>query len=350
MSNRDTNFADGDNQKGLLSRLFVRSALLAPYAEVTRAVGLEPTRMLRRAGLPIEALNQPEHRLASARVQQLIDQTAEAAEIPHFGLLVGQACTYATVGAVGLLAREQPTIRHAIGILADYAKFQNNTLELRLEDRMDALLLRPTLMHARLRADRQLGELVLAMYLQVLRGLLGASWRPSKTYLSHEAPADEQPYRELFGEVEFDVGFDGFEALDRDIDIPIPTANADLAAEIARFIERNAAARGVTMTDRVSEVIGRLLPTGGCSVDQVGLFLGVDRRTLHRKLQAEGQSFTGLVQRVRQDVVALQLADGDRSLGAIAEMLGFSSLSTFSRWFRQTYGVSAREYRFTPRT
>jgi AraC-like DNA-binding protein len=130
-----------------------------------------------------------------------------------------------------------------------------------------------------------------------------------------------------------------------DLATTLPEADPQMAAEIARFIEANAQPVNASATETVTGHIRRLLPTGDCNVDRVAQLMGVDRRTVHRRLSAEGASFTELVDTIRREIVIRQLIHTDRPLSEVAKLVGFSSLSTFSRWFRQAFGVQPSEYR-----
>jgi AraC-like DNA-binding protein len=88
-----------------------------------------------------------------------------------------------------------------------------------------------------------------------------------------------------------------------------------------------------------------MLPSQACSADQVAKHLGIDRRTMHRRLGVHGQTFSGIIEAVRAEMVVRYMDDPNRPLAAIAEMLGFSALSAFSRWFRSHYGCSASQWR-----
>jgi AraC-like DNA-binding protein len=188
-------------------------------------------------------------------------------------------------------------------------------------------------------------ELTAAMYVQVLRALLGDSWRPVRVTFAHAAPKDLRAYREAFGAVEFDRGVDSIVLSQADLDAALPQANAEMAKEIARYIERTATPRLQSAVDIVSDLIVRLLPSGQCTVDEVASRLGVDRRTVHRRLAAEGKSFTQLLEIARREVATEELSRGDQPLGVVTGLVGFSSLSAFSRWFRQTYGIQPSEFR-----
>ena len=51
------------------------------------------------------------------------------------------------------------------------------------------------------------------------------------------------------------------------------------------------------------------------------------------------------IQGVRVELVTRYVENRDRSLASVAELLGFSALSAFSRWFRSQFGCSVSEWR-----
>src|SRR5262249_39420274 len=85
------------------------------------------------------------------------------------------------------------------------------------------------------------------------------------------------------------------------------------------------------------------LPSGLCSVDHVAKRLGTDRRTLHRHLAREDQTFSAIIDSVRAELATRYI--GNRDLASIADLLGFSARSAFSRWFRNQFGCSVSEWR-----
>ena len=63
-----------------------------------------------------------------------------------------------------------------------------------------------------------------------------------------------------------------------------------------------------------------LLGEGTCTIDRAAQHLGVDRRTIHRRLAKEGQTFSSIVDAVRRELAQRYLAD-NRSLADIAMLL-----------------------------
>jgi AraC-like DNA-binding protein len=118
-----------------------------------------------------------------------------------------------------------------------------------------------------------------------------------------------------------------------------------MARYIQKYLESIATQPNVTASDKVREFVWMLLPSGRCSVELIAEQMGVDRRTIHRRLGHEGNTFTSIVEGVRTDNAVRYLEDPNRPLHLIAEALGFSALSAFSRWFRTRYGCSASEWR-----
>ena len=97
------------------------------------------------------------------------------------------------------------------------------------------------------------------------------------------------------------------------------------------------------LSDSVRQLVVLLLPRGLCRVEVVAQHLGIDRRTVARRLADEGTSFSDLVNDLRRDLYERYLTDGARSLTEVSALLGFSALSAFSRWHRQRFGIAARQ-------
>ena len=345
MASGDAKFASGDTRNEYGSGAYLRSSLLAAFAEAARSVELEPYRMLRKAGLPEAALDQGDLKIPAYRVAALLDASAQQSGHEDFGLRVGQAFRLSMKGPLGLLLREQPTVGKAVEALAHYMRYQNTTVELAVTPPRGGQTIEVNFLSPDFKKSIQAVDMSVAMYVQILRGLLGAVWMPTSVRLTRAAPADETAWRQLLGDVAFGQDANSFELSAADVSLPIAGSDAEMAREIARYIEMSAAPAGRNMTERVRELIVRLLPDGDCGIDRLATHLGVDRRTIHRRLAGEGRSFTQLVEDTRRDMVTTELRDDDVSLGVVAAHLGFSSLSTFSRWFRHTYGIRASEFR-----
>jgi AraC-like DNA-binding protein len=77
----------------------------------------------------------------------------------------------------------------------------------------------------------------------------------------------------------------------------------------------------------------------------VALTLGLNERTLQRKLKDEGTSFRDLQEQVRSSLAVNYMREPQFRLTDIAEMLGYSDLSVFSRSFKRWFGISPQKWR-----
>ena len=100
-----------------------------------------------------------------------------------------------------------------------------------------------------------------------------------------------------------------------------------------------------TAVDQVRELAKALLPSGLCAVERIAKHMHVDYRTIQRRLEREGTSFTEILNGIRTEMSQHYLEPNNRSLSDIAYSLGFSSLSAFSRWFQTQYGCSPTKWR-----
>jgi AraC-like DNA-binding protein len=301
--------------------------------------------MLRRSGLPVAALDHGDFQIPADRVQALLADCAKSAGSEEFGLLVGAAFKLSLKGPLGLLMREQADVRAAVEVLQRYLGYQNDNLEITTEPVANGLLVLPQLISARTRASRQMVELTVSMYVRIFRDLLGETWSPAHVAFVHPTPEHVAPYRMVFGDVTFGARFNGFVLTHADLATPLGRGDPRMAREIVRFIESSGARMSISTAEAVVALILRLLPEGDCSVDRVALHMGVDRRTIHRRLAAEGKSFSQLLENARREGATWQLSHNDQPLSEVAALVGFASLSTFSRWFRGAYGMQPSEFR-----
>jgi len=188
----------------------IRSASLTNYASAARAVGLDPARMLREFGLPQRALRDPELKVPIERVRRLLEVSAERSRTEGFGLLMAESRRLSNLGSLGLLVREQPTLRLAVEALARYANRLNEVLFLTIDETAEVVVLREELIVGGSGAVRQSTELAIGVVFRTLQTLLGSGWKPRLVCFAHNAPGDRSVHERVFGRiVEFGHDFNG---------------------------------------------------------------------------------------------------------------------------------------------
>ena len=323
----------------------IRSACLTSFPEIARSMGLDPLRLLETAGIDRRCLDDPEMRMPSGAMGRLLEVSARAAGVEDFGLRLAETRTLAILGPVGLLVREERTVRDALASLMRYIPLHNQSLYLRLEERDGLSMVAVEIRVRRPVPIRQGTELTVGVLYRILRQFLGPRWRPLVCF-AHDAPRRRDTHRRVFaGRVEFGHDFNGIVCDTADLDRALPAGDAALARHARRHLESLLARPGSGVADKVRELVWLQLSTGRCSADLIAGQLGVDRRTLHRRLAREGLTFSRVLETVRTEIVTRTLPSRERALGVLADMLGFASLSAFSRWFQIRFGTSPTAWR-----
>ena len=192
---------------------------------------------------------------------------------------------------------------------------------------------------------RQATELVVGVTCRVLQVLMGSNWHPRLVCFTHAAPPSLVVHRRVLGPaVEFGHEFNGIVCNAADLDAPNPGADPVMARYSQRLLQPTLA-RGASFPGRVRQLIVLLLPRGLCRVEVVAQHLGVDRRTVHRRLDAERTGFGAIVEAVRRELAQRYVEGTARPLLEVAQLLGFTSASAFSRWYRTSFGASAAQRR-----
>lgn len=324
----------------------IRSASLTDYASLASSVGLDPVRMARRAGIPRACLYDPDIKIRASAVARLLDASARAAKIDDFGMRLAEKRVLSNLGPIGLMVREQPTVRKALETLVRYGPMHNEALQLRITESDGSLILEPVLLFRRPLPVNQAIQLITGVVYRILRTLLGSCWKPREVCFTQSAPLSLDACRRLFGtRVSFNSDFDAIACPASDLELPIPNSDPVMGRYVQRYLDSIAIQKTLTTSEKVRETVYMVLASGNCSVDKVAQKLGVDRRTIHRRLQQERQTFTRILDAVRTEMIAHYLDNRDRPLYVVAELLGFSGLSALSRWFKSRFGCSISVWR-----
>jgi AraC-like DNA-binding protein len=186
-------------------------------------------------------------------------------------------------------------------------------------------------------ADIEAGGLV-----KLCRMQYGDPFAPLAVSLRRPAPGRPETWDEFFG---VPVTFDAAENVVRiDPKVAGETLTTAHAALWERHESKLAELDEPDLVTHVRLAIQQLLPSGAVAEEKVAGIVGVNPRTLHRRLSERGESFRSLLQRVRMDLARRHLLEDGYSVTQAAFMLGYSDSSAFSRAFKSWFGVPPSEF------
>jgi AraC-like DNA-binding protein len=325
----------------------VRAASLTNYADVARGVGLDPNRLLMDAGLASSMLADPDLKLPADRVARLLEASAAASGFESFGLRMAESRQLSNLGPVGLLIRDQPTLRDSLAVLMRYHAALNGSIAIMLEESAGVVVVREELLVGPGVSVRQAIELAIGVLLRLMRRVLGDDWRPRRVCFMHAPPRDTSTHLRVFGAcVEFNHDFNGIVCSRAELDAKNASADPLMARYAQRLLDETVELDpSRTVLENVRRTVLLLLPSGRCNIELVAEHLGLVARTAQRRLAEQGLSFSELVNELRVELATRYVTQSDRPLIDVAALLGFAAPSGFSRWYQGQFGCSPTQSR-----
>ena len=324
----------------------VRGATLSNYAEVSSQVGLDAAGMLKRFGIDRRVLVDQDARIPVESVVDLLEASALESGCETFGLRMAESRRLSDFGAVSLLITHQATMRDALMSVVGYRQLVNPALVVDVAEHDDIVVVREELLLTGHGAMRQSYELAIGVMYRIFRTVLGPRWRALSANFAHAPPADLTVHRRLFGPIcEFNSDFHGLTCGRADLDSPNPSADSNLALLAERYLRTLPTTEEPALSQDVQKALYLMLPTGGAAIGRVAASLGLNERTLQRRLAAEGADFAGLLNDIRRELAVRYVANAALPLSRAADLLGYARQSSFSRWFAEEFGQSATAWR-----
>lgn len=329
-----------------MSERLVRYATLTGYPELAASLGLDAAALMRSVGLDLDEVGLQDKWVSGAAVARLLDMSARRSGCDDFGVRMARLRRFSALGPLGMVLREEPDLRSGLEFLSRYELPYNGVLDVRLveEDRRARVEL--WLDFGAPVPLRQALDTSAATLVGAVRTMVDPQWTPLTACFSHPPPADRNLFGEVFGPaLLFDHTFTGIVFPSRDLDLPTIGADPALRPYARRLLQSVAVRPASSSVEQVGTLLEALLPAGRGSMTHVSRALTVRPRTLHRRLAEEGQSFTEILHATRARLAERYLANDRYSLTDVSGMLGFTTPSAFSTWFRSRFGMTPTEWR-----
>ena len=105
-----------------------------------------------------------------------------------------------------------------------------------------------------------------------------------------------------------------------------------------RFVDTLPRINAPSIGRDVRNAVYLMLPMGRATCEGVAQGLGLSLRTMQRQLDEAGETFTDILNEVRRELALRYVENPQYAMLRVAELLGYSSASTFTRWFSIQFG------------
>lgn len=308
-------------------------------------LGIRPSDVLRRAGLPDDLFTRENASLTSDEYFRLWSGLEEECADPTLPIRIGETISVEAFDPPIFAALCSPDLNTALRRISRYKKLIC-PMALHIHEREDNTTVELEWLHATSDPPGSLVATELVFFVQLARLATRAEVHPVRVTTTNP-PSPPDAYTAYFGvkvrkgrthEIAFSA---------EDAKKPFLTANDNMW----QFFEPELRKRlselddAATMSDRVRGALLELLPSGSASIEAVSRRLQVSTRTLQRRLNLEGGKFQQVLSKTREDLARHYLRSSAMSGAEISFLLGFEDPNSFSRAFHTWTGETPEQAR-----
>ncbi|MDH5426388.1 MAG: AraC family transcriptional regulator [Gammaproteobacteria bacterium] len=187
----------------------------------------------------------------------------------------------------------------------------------------------------------------MANFTKLNRLEIDKNFRPIRLELQHATPNDIDTYNKWFNcPVLFNQKNNALIFSADIINAPLNNSDPVLNSVLKPYSDSilKLTKENHTVADQVSIAITHLLPLKKHTIDNVSRLVGIPTRSLQNELQKEEKSFQHILDNTRMEYALNMLKASNVKLSSVAEELGFSDVSSFSRAFKRWTGKSPSQY------
>jgi AraC-like DNA-binding protein len=318
--------------------------VLLPVSVMRHAVaaGLEPDRLARESGLPSWTITgNEEYRVHSAQYLRTWEVVERSLDDANVAVRIAERYVVGQVGLYDYLFKTAPSLGAGLALCGPFvgAISTNFRFEPGPETEREVSF-EVSMINGDGRGRDLAMQWALAAIFTRSRLVTEAPVNPVRVAFRQPAPRNHDGLVEVFGtnDIEFDAPVDRVTILKADLELPLSTADTQLAA----ILQRHAATqpvpppRATTWLDHLTAVISSALDDDSATVDRVAARMFMSRRSLQRRLAENGTSWRTELDRVRRNRFEEATAQGPLTRLEQAGLLGYkdrrSARRAVQRW------------------
>ena len=332
---------------GELSGYVMSGSWLAPLVRAVESYGIS-AKQLFSSEVDDDAISQLVHsQVGYGTISRLWRRAAKLTKDPAIGIVAAQHISPNTFGPLSFAMYSSSCARTALKTFATYSQFGTNVAVWWFHQTDEYV---EVIRQGRAGTGAQeIKDAVPAAMLHMCQSLGNPTLKPDRLVLGRKRPADISKWVSYFGiQPEF---HEGGRSLMR---FPLEAVTAQCPSYEPELFDLC-----LTLLDKkikelyeesflglVRAQIIKSIDEGEVHIDDAARELGLSRRTLQRRLLAESQfTYSDLLHSIRDARAKRYLTNSNKSIAEISDILGYSSVSSFSRRFRNQFDMTPSDYR-----
>jgi len=316
--------------------------------EAVERLGVPGPQLLSAAGLAPDLLDASDARMPLASIFHLCELATELTSTPALGLHWAERIGEGTFLPVSPLIAHAATLRRGLDALGRFYPLLCDRPSFEVTEQDETVTIQVVGMGSEsARIQRFTAEMTLGGFYRIVKYFKPDS-RFENVSFSYATPDYVDAYDRVFDGIQrFDQPFTGVVFERAVLDRPAPHEDREVHEALESLAERRLSRvkNRYSYALRVREVLVNNGTPQRSDMETVARTLGLSVRSLRRSLEAEGKSFSGIVNELLAKTAQQLLLDDQRTIQEIAYEMGFSDASTFHRAFKSWTGMTPSTFR-----
>jgi len=327
---------DNDGPDTLIAPICLRAMLTE-----TLRLGIDPQALFQGLGFSAPDLALPAFRVSQAEAAKVVRRALLLIDDPNLGIKLGVHSQIMDRGVMALGLMASKNLGQAIALTLRFPHSAGFLLTVReqVSELNPALLAEPFKGSSDL--EPFLVDKLFTGMVSQYRQITGADYAPQAIELVRARPANALAYAQFFKcPVRFGALRNRLVNTTAWLSFPLPLAHVmsyDLSCELLAG-QRLARSDRVPLHDAVERAIRSALPLI-VTPQQVAASLNLSQRTLRRRLEEQGISFSELLDAGRMARALELIVSGHKTMGEVADQTGFADARNFRRAFKRWTGL-----------
>ena len=318
-----------------------RAAHVIGFCDILREIGTPVDRQLARANLPVLIEETPDEMVSNIYATEFAARCASVEGIQDLGWLGAQRFASSQMSADLIAAlRSAVTVKSRLEKFFALSKLEDSHFRTgfgRINGTVQVIgdMDLPASVQGRDISD----WLQVASLVETVRSVAGLDWCPERITFASDMKVSEDA-QAAFPNTRFETGA-------AHTSILFPTDQLAISTGVHSDHEPPDIRHGAPAKrlDQLRCLMRPYLREAVMPINKAADLIGTSRRSLQRQLQAEGISYSGLIETIRFEMAAELLKNPDIRLIEVAHAVGFEDQSNFGRGFRRVAGISPGRYR-----
>jgi AraC-like DNA-binding protein len=321
-----------------------RSKHLLPVARLLQRAGSHVEPLLGNVKLPVACLANPDLLVPTFRIREFRELAAFQIGAPNIVLPATEKLEIANLGEFGQAILKTPTLFRSLAVFRDLVNTESSSVAVKLWQADGCVWFSH---HQReTKSDQWNSELYMLIWMLKTVRLSAPDWSPDHLFVNSKESSGRRAATDslVCQRVTFGAKHTLFAIPESILANPVLPG----AREGIHVVDRKnlvATAPATTFVESLCQALDSYGQNPWSSIHEVAEISGLSIRTLQRRLNEGGLTYSKFAKSRRFDAAISLLANTDTALPDISDQLGYSTHTNFSRAFHRWAGLSPSEFR-----